>query len=105
MNNELCAKLLTPVSAIGPFQEEVKKTSIHLVRDSAFLGVHPRKHHLLITVKSDRAVESSRIVKAEQISKNRWHLDLKIAHASEIDEEFMRRVRAAYALCGSGQVS
>jgi len=67
--NSLYAALLDALRDVGPFQEEVKKTSIHLVRDSAFLGVHPRKTHLLVTVKSDRAIESPRVFKAEQVSK------------------------------------
>ena len=44
------------------------KTSIHLVRASAFLGVHPRKQHLMVTVKAGNAIESPRIAEAEQMS-------------------------------------
>jgi hypothetical protein len=35
-------QLLTAVKPIGPFREEIEKTSIHLVRELAFAGVHPR---------------------------------------------------------------
>jgi hypothetical protein len=39
----LYTDLLTAIKPIGPFREEIKKASIHLVRGSAFAGVHPRK--------------------------------------------------------------
>jgi hypothetical protein len=47
---ELYQQLLPALQPLGPFQSEVKKTSIHLVRSSAFAGVHPRKHHLRLTI-------------------------------------------------------
>jgi hypothetical protein len=97
---ELYARLIAAIAPIGTWREEVKKTSIHLARSSAFLGVHPRKEHLLVTVKSDKAIKNRRIVKAEQVSANRWHLELKIAAPSEIDKEFLTWVRHAYELGG-----
>ena len=47
---ELYKKLLKAIGPLGAFREDVKKTSIHLVRGSAFAGVHPRKQHLLLTI-------------------------------------------------------
>ena len=95
----LYEKLLTALGSIGPFQEEIKKTSIHLVRKSAFLGVHPRKEHLLLTIKAQKTIRSSRISKAEQVSKSRWHLDLKLTQAEHIDAELLRWIREAYEIC------
>lgn len=97
---ELYARLLAAIAPIGSYREEVKKTSIHLARSSAFLGVHPRKEHLLVTVKSDNAIKNRRIVKSEQVSANRWHCEVKIAAPAEIDKEFLSWVRLAYELCG-----
>ena len=37
---------------IGAFREEWKKTSVHFVRGSAFVGVHFRRSHLLVTIKA-----------------------------------------------------
>ena len=54
MARHLYNELLAAITAIGPFQKEVKKTSIHLVRGSAFVGVHPRKEHLLLTIKAEK---------------------------------------------------
>jgi hypothetical protein len=92
--------LLRKIKAIGPFQIETKKTSIHLTRKSAFAGVHPRKQLLILTVKSDHPIDSERIAKAEQVSKSRWHLDLRVAASSDIDEELLGWLRSAYELCG-----
>jgi len=98
-SRQLYEKLLAAVKPLGPFREEVKKTSIHLVSGSAFLGVHPRKQHLMITIKADKPVQSARVVKAEQVSKCRWHLDVKIAGSADIDAELRGWLRAAYDLC------
>jgi Domain of unknown function (DUF5655) len=76
----------------------VKKTSIHLVRSSAFAGVHPRKAHLLITIKAAAPISSGSFVKSEQVSKNRWHLDVKVAVAGDIDAELLGWLREAYAI-------
>jgi hypothetical protein len=78
----------------------VKKTSIHLVRSSAFAGVHPRKQHLLLTIKAAAPIPSGRIVKTEQVSANRWHLDVKLAVPGDIDTELLAWLREAYLLVG-----
>jgi hypothetical protein len=93
---ELYKMLLAAAKKIGPFREEVKKTYIHLVRTSAFVGVHPRKQHLLLTIKAATPIRSARIAKSEQVSKSRWHLDIKIASAADLDGELLGWLRAAY---------
>ena len=92
-------ELLAAIEPFGPFREEVKKTSIHLSRGSAFAGVHPRKEYLIVTVKADKPISSPRIVKSEQVSKSRWHLDVKVLDRSEIDAELLQWLKAAYELC------
>jgi len=95
----LYKELLAALQSIGPFQVEVKKTSIHLVRRSAFAGLHPRKQYLLLTIKAAKPIRSRRILKAEQVSKNRWHLDVKLAAAEQIDEQLLDWLQQAYGLC------
>src|ERR1035437_467725 len=95
----LYEELLHALAPFGAFEVEVKKTSIHLVRSSAFAGVHPRKQHLLITIKAAAPISSGRIVKTEQVSKNRWHLNVKLAVAGGIDAELLGWLHAAYAIC------
>lgn len=87
--------------ACGPFTEETKKTSIHLVRESAFAGVSPRKATLVLTLKSPKGIASPRITKQERISANRWHLDLKLQSPEDVDSELKAWLKAAYALAGS----
>lgn len=96
---QLYQQLLAAIKPIGPFRVEVKKTSIHLVRGSAFVGVHPRKQHLLVTIKADKSIQNPRVVKAEQVSRNRWHLDVRLASSEEIDAELLGWLRKAYELC------
>jgi Domain of unknown function (DUF5655) len=100
-SQRLYKQLLTALRKIGPFEEDVKKTSIHLVHGSAFAGVHPRKQHLTITIKSAKPRSSSRISKSEQVSKSRWHLDVRLSASKEIDPELLSWLREAYELCAA----
>ena len=45
------------------------------------------------------SVRSPRVTKAEQVSKNRWHLDVKVSNIEEIDDELLGWLRQAYDLC------
>ncbi len=91
--------LVQALRPLGPFKEEVKKTSVHLSRNSAFVGVHFRKSHLLVTIKSAQPIESSRIVKTEQVSRNRWHCESKVAAPGEVDAELLGWAEIAFGLC------
>ena len=63
VSKKLYANLLTTLKKLGPYEVEVKKTSIHLVRRSAFLGVRLRKEYLLLTIKAPTPISSKRILK------------------------------------------
>jgi Domain of unknown function (DUF5655) len=95
----LYRELLVSVQSFGPFQEEVKKSSIHLVRSSAFAGVHFRKHALALTITAAAPIDSPRVLKTEQVSTNRWHLDTKLTIDGDIDHELLTWLRTAYDLC------
>jgi hypothetical protein len=71
VSRQLFKELLAALKPVGAFREEVKKTSVHLIRKSAFAGLHPRKEYLVLTVKAEKAIRSPRIFKAEQVSTNR----------------------------------
>ena len=85
---------------LGPFEIETKKTSVHLVRGSAFADVHLRKKYLGLTIKAQAPIDSPRIIKAEQVSMNRWDLELKLLVEGDIDKELTGWLGDAYALCG-----
>ena len=96
---QIYEELLAALKPLGPFRQEVKKTSIHLASGSAFAGVHPRKEYLIVTIKADKPIRSARIAKSEQVSKSRWHLDVKVSGSSEIDAELLQWLKTAYELC------
>jgi hypothetical protein len=80
-------RILDVASASGPVKVEPKKTSIHLVRRSAFAGVATRKDALILTLKSPTDIRSPRIGKREQASAQRWHLSIRLEDPSQVDAE------------------
>ena len=80
--------------------EEPKKTSIHLVRTTAFAGVATQKAALVLTLKSDRDVASTRLRKRERVSANRWHLEARLSGPNEVDSEVRTWLERAYLLAG-----
>jgi hypothetical protein len=91
-------RLLETLLTLGPVKEEPKKTSIHLVHNSGFAGAHPRKSYLYLNLRTDYPIDSSRIIKTEQVSKNRFHNELKLNSPDEIDEELLGWLKDVYAL-------
>ena len=92
------ARLLEAIHTLGPFQEEPKKTSLHLVHTVGFAGVHPRKSYLLLNLRTDYPIQSPRIAKTEQVSKNRFHNEVKLASLNDVDEELLGWLKDAYGL-------
>jgi hypothetical protein len=93
-------RLLAAAKRFGPFQEEPKKTSIHLARKTAFAGVATRKNALILTLKSETDLKSPRISKHEQASANRWHLEVRLDDPAQVDAELVGWLQAAYELAG-----
>ena len=94
------AAILKAAKQFGPVKEEAKKTSIHLVRKSAFAGVATRKTALILTLKSDSDIASARIAKREQASAHRWHLETRLETPGQVDREIVAWLRKAYELAG-----
>jgi hypothetical protein len=95
---EIYAAILKAAKALGPVSEEAKKTSIHLVRKTAFAGVATRKTALILTLKSEADVASKRITRREQASANRWHLEIKLETPAQVDREVLQWLAKAYQL-------
>ena len=91
-------RLLEVMRTLGPVKEEPKKTSIHLVRNAGFAGVHPRKSYLYLNLRTDYPIDNPRIIKTEQVSKNRFHNELKLNSPDEVDEELIGWLKDAYTL-------
>lgn len=90
--------ILKAARALGPVEEDPKKTSIHLNRKTAFAGVATRKASLILTLKSAADIASPRIRKREQASANRWHLELELAAPKDVDREVKSWLKQAYEL-------
>lgn len=91
-------QLVSLLHTFGPIEEDPKKTSIHLNRKSALAGVETRRNYLLLNIKSDHAIKSPRIEKAEQVSAKRFHHKVRISSLSDFDEELKMWLEQAYLL-------
>jgi hypothetical protein len=93
-------RLLAVAATFGPFDEDPKKTSIHLNRKTAFAGVMTRKDSLILTLKSAQDIKSPRVSKHEQASARRWHLEVKLQDPGEVDPELVGWLQEGYELSG-----
>src|SRR5262249_43458090 len=91
-------RLLEIVARFGPVREEPKKTSIHLRNRTAFAGVATRKDALILTVKAASDLSHARIIKHEQTSANRWHLDFRLESPDQLDSQMESWLRDAFVL-------
>lgn len=94
------AALTNAAKTLGPFKEDPKKTSIHLVRSSAFAGVATRKTAVVLTIKSSKDIKSRRVTKREQASAGRWHLEVRLDSPKDVDAEVRKWLREAYEISG-----
>src|SRR5437016_13918452 len=92
--------LLRASRAFGSFEEEPKKTSIHLARKSAFAGVATRKDAVILTIKAAGDINDPRVSKHERASANRWHLEVRLCEAKDVDAQLKRWLKEAFELAG-----
>src|SRR5690348_17237837 len=81
--------LLAHLRTFGPVYEQPKKTSIHLANASGFAGVHTRKNYFILNIRTDHPIDSSRIVKSDQVSKSRYHQEVKLQSLDDVDAELL----------------
>ncbi|MFY9609180.1 MAG: DUF5655 domain-containing protein [Blastocatellia bacterium] len=93
-------QILKAARKLGPVRQEAKKTSIHLVRKTAFAGVATRRTTLILTLKSDSDLAGDRVIKREQVSANRWHLEVRLQTPDQVDRELNAWLKKAYELAG-----
>jgi hypothetical protein len=92
--------VLSAARSLGPVVEDPKKTSIHLVRRTAFAGVTTRRASLILTLKSATDLGSRRVRRRERASANRWHLEIELTDPKEVDRELRDWLSRAYDLAG-----
>ena len=90
--------ILRTAKSWGPVKQEAKKTSIHLVRNTAFAGVATRKSSLILTIKSQTDLKNRRVAKHQQASKTRWYLEIKVESSEAIDSELTAWLKSSYEL-------
>ncbi len=56
------------------------------------------KSYLLLNLRTDHPIESPRITKTEQVSKNRFHNEVRLASPNDVDEELFGWLKDAYGL-------
>ena len=91
-------RLLERARRLGPVAEDPKKTSIHLVRNTAFAGIATRRRSLILTLKSAKDIRSPRIEKREQTSAHRWYVAIRLQKPSDVDRQLVDWLDAAYQL-------
>jgi hypothetical protein len=91
-------RVLKAAGKFGPVIEDPKKTSIHLVNQTAFAGVATRQSAIVLTIKSDRRIPNPRIHKSEQTSARRFHHEVKLTLPAEVDSELVSWLQDAYTL-------
>jgi hypothetical protein len=91
-------QLLQTLNKIGPVEEDPKKTSIHINRKSALIGIETRKDCLLLTIKADHEINNPRIEKVEKISAKRFYHKVRIRSPKDYDAELKSWLKDAYAL-------
>jgi hypothetical protein len=80
-------RIVDAAESLGTVRQDPKKTSIHLARQTAFAGIATRKDGLVLTIKSARDIKSPRIAKRQQLSANRWYLDVQLHDPAQVDDE------------------
>lgn len=93
------AALLKRLRPLGAYSEEMKKSSVHIVAGKgAFLGVHPRAGGLLVNLVLTRALDAPRVVKVEQVSRFRYHNEVRLASEADLDDQLLEWIREAYEI-------
>jgi len=91
-------QLLRILNGFGPVKESPKKTSIHIDRRSALIGVETRRDCILLTLKADHAIDSPRIEKTERISARRFYHKVRVKSAKDFDAELKAWLKDAFVL-------
>jgi hypothetical protein len=92
------AAILNAVAKFGSIKADAKKTSIHLVAETGFAGVHPRRSAILLNIRSDAPIKSKRVRRVEKVSTNRYHNEMLLCSPSEVDAEVVTWLKAAHNL-------
>jgi hypothetical protein len=91
-------RLIDTAARLGPVRQDAKKTSIHLMRRTAFAGIATRRDGIVLTLKSRSDIRSRRIVKREQASPTRWYLNVKLTAPQQVDDQVAGWLASAFEI-------
>lgn len=92
--------ILKAARELGKVREAPKKTSIHLMRETTFAGVTVRREALILTLKSNDAIDSERVQKAQRMSAKRYYNEIRVRSPREVNKELCEWIAASYELSG-----
>ena len=81
---QIWADLKMLLGTLGSVTYEIKKTSIHCMKTSGILGIHPKKSWLDVNIVLDRSLTGLVDCKVEQVSKNRYHNEVRLKEKDDI---------------------
>ncbi len=55
---------------------------------------------MILTIKSAVNIVDERVFRAEQTSANRWHLEVRLISAADVDQKLRDWIEAAYEIAG-----
>jgi hypothetical protein len=96
----LVGTLIARADALPDVTVDPKGTCVHLNRRVAFANLHPRKNAVLLNLRTSAPIESARIRKVERASANRYHNEMLLESAADLDGELMQWIADAHALAG-----
>ena len=96
--DDLQKELMKVLDSVGPYKTEQKRTSIHVVRERAFLGIHPKKSYLGVNIVLDHADAIPPAAKTDRVSANRFHHYYKVTSKQQIRGSFVKLLKEAYDL-------
>jgi hypothetical protein len=85
----------------GHVVEDPKQTCVHIVAgegSTAYAGLHPRKGAVLLNIRLQSPLKSSRVRKTEQVSRNRCHCELMLSSVADVDDEVIGWLKEAFLL-------
>jgi len=91
-------RLVGVAERFGPVTQDPKKTSIHLVRKTAFAGVVTRRDAIVLTLKSATDIRSRRVTKRLQTSASRWHLEIRLTDPRQVDKQIAAWLECAISI-------
>jgi hypothetical protein len=95
---DMYSKIKKILNDFGSITYEVKKSSVHCVKNVAFVGLHPKKAVLDLNIVLNRSLNGAFNSKTEQVSKNRFHNEIRIINPRQINAGLIKVLKESYLM-------